>query len=150
MRISEAAAASGCHLETIRYYERIGLLANPPRSSNGYRCYTEEDIDRQGFVVRCRELGFSLDEISSLIALSENPKLSCNKMDMLARKHLADIEAKQHALARLGRELKRMIDDCSRGKRGNSEILAVLRNPVLAHPEQKMKTRGHVRAKTGS
>ena len=130
MRISEAAAASSCHLETIRYYERIGLLAKPPRSSNGYRRYTDADIDRLRFVVRCRELGFSLDEISSLIALGENPKLSCGKVDTLARVHLADIEAKQRALAQLGRELKRMIDDCAHGKRGTCEILAALHRPV--------------------
>ena len=129
LRIGEVAARSGCHIETIRYYERIGLLPQPRRSSSGYRAYFETDVTRLRFVVHCRELGFNLDEIRSLIALSEDPKLSCSKVDALARQHLEDIQGKQRALARLSRELKQLIDTCSRGRRGTCEILAALQGP---------------------
>jgi MerR family mercuric resistance operon transcriptional regulator len=69
MKIGEAAAASGCHLETIRYHERIGLLPRTVRTDNGYRDYTSEDVGRMRFVTRGRELGFSLDDIRSLLRL---------------------------------------------------------------------------------
>jgi MerR family mercuric resistance operon transcriptional regulator len=87
-------------------------------------------------MVHCRELGFSLDEIRSLIALSEDSKLSCGKVDALARQHLEDIQRKQRALARLSREIKRLIDTCARGQRGTCEILAALQRPSgrLAKP----------------
>lgn len=130
MKISEAAAASGCHAETIRYYERIDLLPRPRRSGSGYRAYSEADIVRLRFIVRCRELGFSIDEIRSLLSLSQNPRLSCGKVDALARSHLDDVRAKQRALARLGRELERMIDACAEGQRGTCEILAALQHPT--------------------
>jgi MerR family mercuric resistance operon transcriptional regulator len=129
LRIGEVAARSGCHIETIRYYERIGLTQRARRSSSGYRAYTEADVTRLRFVVHCRELGFSLDEIRSLIALGEDPKMSCGKVDALARQHLEDIHRKQRALRRLSRELKQLIDTCARGQRGTCEILAALQRP---------------------
>ena len=129
LRIGEVAARSGCHIETIRYYERIGLLPRPKRSSSGYRAYSEADVTRLRFVVHCRELGFSLDEIRSLRAHREDPKLSCGKVDALARQHLEDIQGKQRALARLSRELRQLIDTCARGQRGTCEILAALQRP---------------------
>jgi MerR family mercuric resistance operon transcriptional regulator len=136
LRISEVAARSGSHIETIRYYERIGLLPRARRSSSGYRAYSEADVTRLRFMVHCRELGFSLDEIRSLIALGEDPKLSCGKVDALARQHLEDIQGKQRALARLSRELKLLIDTCARGQRGTCEILDALQRPSgrLARP----------------
>lgn len=71
MKISEAADASGCHLETIRYYERIGLLPRPGRTGNGYRVYGPADIERLRFIARGRDLGFSLEEVRSLLQLVE-------------------------------------------------------------------------------
>ena len=135
LRIGEVAARSGCHIETIRYYERIGLLPRPRRSSSGYRAYSEADVTRLRFVVHCRELGFSLDEIRSLIALGEDPKMSCGKVDALARQHLEEIQSKQRALARLSREIKQLIDTCARGQRGTCEILAALQRPSRRLPK---------------
>ena len=141
LRIGTVAADSGCHIETIRYYERIGLLPRPRRSSSGYRAYTAADVHRLRFIVRSRELGFSLDEIRSLVALGENPKLSCGKVDALARHHLDDIKAKQRALAQLARELKRLIDTCARGHRGTCEILAALQRPSSASTTPAIRAR---------
>lgn len=91
MKISEAAAASGCRLETIRYYERVGLMPRPTRTGSGYRAYAPHDVERLRFISRGRELGFSLEEIRSLLRLNDDPKLSCGDVDVLARAHLADI-----------------------------------------------------------
>lgn len=128
LRSGTVAAESGCHAETIRYYERIGLLPRPRRSGSG-RAYSTSDVARLHFVVRCRDLGFSLDEIRSLMALDENPKLSCSKVDAL--RHLEEIQAKQDALAALSWELQRLIDTCAQGRRRTCEILAALHRPTM-------------------
>ena len=126
MKIGAAAAASGCHIETIRYYERIGLLPHPARSVSGYREYLPEEVDRLRFITRGRELGFSLEEIRGLLALSDDPKLSCRDVDQLARHHLADVRQRLRALRRIAQELERTIASCAGGKRGQCAILGAL------------------------
>jgi len=126
MRIGDAAAASGCHIETIRYYERIGLLPHPARTGSGYRDYQPRDVDRIRFITRGRELGFSLEEIRSLLALADDPKLSCSDVDQLARHHLADVRDRLRELQRIARELERTIASCAGGKRGQCAILTSL------------------------
>ena len=131
MRIGEIAAVSGCHLETIRYYERVGLLPKPPRTMGGYRVYGPQDLDRIRFVTRGRDLGFSLEAIRGLLQLSENADLSCLEVDQLARQHLTDIEAKLGDLRRMALELRRVIHTCNGGERGQCTILATLREPAI-------------------
>lgn len=126
MKIGEAAAASGCHLETIRYYERIGLLPRTVRTDNGYRDYSSEDVDRMRFVTRGRELGFSLDDIRSLLRLAANASLSCSEVDRVARQHLADVRTRIAELRRMARELERTIQSCAGGSRGDCSILGAL------------------------
>ena len=133
MRIGEVAALSGCHIETIRYYERMGLLPRPKRAASGYRQYTPQDVERLTFVTRGRALGFSLQEIEELIALAEDAQLNCADVDRLARKHLADIEDKRRALARMSRELKGVIGRCVGGTRAACRILETLRKPGKRH-----------------
>ena len=132
MKIGEAATASGCHLETIRYYERIGLLPRPSRTGSGYRAYTTQDVARIRFITRGRDLGFSLDEIRSLLRLTEDPDLSCEQVDALARQHLMEIQARQKELRRIARELERTIAGCAGGRRGACAILEVLQQPAPA------------------
>jgi MerR family mercuric resistance operon transcriptional regulator len=127
MKISEAAVASGCHLETIRYYERVGLMPPPARTSSGYRVYTLADVERLHFIARGRELGFNLEEIRSLLSLSDDPKLSCHDVDVLARAHLADIHQRIEALTRMAGEMERVIVQCVGGERGTCTILGALR-----------------------
>lgn len=129
MRIGEAAAASGCHLETIRYYERMELLPKPHRTAGGYRDYRPEDVDRLRFVTRGRDLGFSIEEIRSLLRLAGSADLSCQEADRLARQHLQEIEAKLKDLRRMASELKRVIQSCSGGECGQCTILETLRTP---------------------
>jgi len=130
MRISKAATASGCHLETIRYYERIGLVPAPARTRSGYRSYGEDAVDRLRFVTRGRELGFSLEEIGSLLHLSESSDLPCAEVDQLARRHLEDIRAKLKDLRRMAAELERVIGSCSGGERAECTILGTLSQKV--------------------
>lgn len=130
MKIGAVAAASGCHLETIRYYERIGLLPRPGRTASGYRAYTDRDVERVRFIARGRDLGFSLDEIRSLMRLAEDPALSCADVDQLARQHLAEIKARQSALRDMARELERTIAGCAGGHRGACAILGALKRPT--------------------
>lgn len=134
MKIGEAAAASGCHLETVRYYERIGLLPAPARTSGGYRDYRPADVDRLRFVSRGRDLGFSLQEIRSLLRLAENEALSCHEVDRLARAHLEDIRTRLDDLQRMASELERVIHSCGGEKRGQCTILETLRLPPASHP----------------
>lgn len=134
MKISDAAAASGCHLETIRYYERVGLLPEPERTRNRYRQYTDADVERLRFITRGRDLGFSLEEIRSLLRLAEDPDLSCGEVDQLARKHLGDIQARLADLQRMASELARTIGACHGDERGTCTILESLRQPTASAP----------------
>src|SRR5512134_3211037 len=127
MKIGQAATASGCHIETIRYYERIGLLPHPARTGGGYREYRPMEVDRLRFITRGRELGFSLEEIRSLLTLSDDPALSCHDVDQLARHHLADVQQRMRELRRIAQELQRTIASCAGGKRGQCAILGSLR-----------------------
>ena len=129
MKIGEVAARSGCHPETVRYYERIGLLPAPPRTAGGYRDYRPADADRLRFISRGRELGFSLEEIRSLLGLAEDDGLSCQDVDRLARGHLLDIRNRLNDLQRMASELERVIGSCSGGERGQCAILDTLRHP---------------------
>lgn len=130
MKISDAAAASGCHLETIRYYERVGLLPPPARTPSRYRQYGEADVERLRFVTRGRELGFGLDEIRSLLRLSQDPTMSCGEVDQIARQHLNDIRSRIEDLQRMADELERTVNACSGDQRGACTILDTLRQPL--------------------
>jgi MerR family mercuric resistance operon transcriptional regulator len=127
MKISQAAEASGCHLETIRYYERIGLLPAPDRTGSGYRVDGSRDIERLRFIARGRDLGFSLEEIRSLLQLASNEGLCCVEVDRLARNHLADILTRLADLRRMASELERVIASCQGGQRAQCTILSTLR-----------------------
>jgi len=85
---------SGVHLETIRYYERIGLLPEPPRSASGYRYYDDTAAQRLRFIRRGRELGFGIAEIKTLLQLADHRNQPCREVDRLAQAHLVEVEAK--------------------------------------------------------
>jgi MerR family transcriptional regulator, mercuric resistance operon regulatory protein len=128
MKISEAAAASGCHFETIRYYERIGLLARAGRQANGYRHYTGREVEQLRFIMRSRELGFSLDEIRRLLTLSDDAERSCAEVEELARRQLDTVKQRIRDLRRMARELERTISECEQQSCGSCSILGALRS----------------------
>ena len=95
------AARTGCNIETIRYYEKIGLLPPPPRSAGGHRLYGRDLVKRLNFVRRSRDLGFTLEEIRELLRLVDGGTYTCGEVEQLARDHVRDIRHKIADLRRL-------------------------------------------------
>lgn len=126
MKIGELARATGTNRETIRYYERIGLLPRPGRTDSNYRDYSPEDADRLAFIRHSRGLGFELAAIRSLIDLADQPERDCAEADAIASRHLEAVEAKLAQLERLRGELGRMIRQCRGGQVASCRIIEVL------------------------
>lgn len=108
MTISALSRESGVNLETIRFYERSALLPAPTRSASGYRHYGEVDVRRVRFIRRGRELGFSLEEIRTLLGLASQPQSSCAEADLLVQEHLLAIEARIRDLQSMKTELSKL------------------------------------------
>ncbi|HML93310.1 helix-turn-helix domain-containing protein [Methyloceanibacter sp.] len=124
MLIGKIAAETGVHVETIRYYERIGLIDTPPRTQGGFRNYNQDHAQRLILIRRGRELGFSLDNIRTLIALSEERREDETKL--LALRHLADVQDKIINLKRLEQVLKNMTGACKPGRQSSCPIFGAL------------------------
>ena len=114
------------NIETIRYYERIGILPKPPRSAGGHRLYTEEYQRRLVFVRRARELGFALEDVRALLRLSEGRHMACGKVKTITEKHIADIHRKVDELKRLERALNAMVTQCRGDDASDCPILDAL------------------------
>lgn len=115
LTIGRLAQSAGVNLETIRYYERIGLMPAPSRTSGGHRSYEPEHTQRLRFIRRSRELGFGLDAIRRLIALSDPGVAACREVRDLAQDHIAGVDAKIADLQRLRRVLRQAVADCHDG-----------------------------------
>jgi MerR family transcriptional regulator, mercuric resistance operon regulatory protein len=126
LSIGEAARQSGVNIETIRFYERGGLLEAPPRTTGGHRVYDRPRIKRLAFVRRGRELGFTLDEIRGLLALADERETSCAQVEVLARVHLDEIRGRMADLARMESVLAAMIGRCAGGTVPDCPILETL------------------------
>lgn len=124
--IGDLARAIGTTVETIRYYERTGLLAAPPRTRGGYRAYDDAHLSRLSFVRRARDLGFSIAQIRALLALSDQKDRSCEAVDAIARRHLAEVRRKLADLAALRRELESLIGRCGQGTVAECRIIEAL------------------------
>ena len=101
MLIGTFSERTGCHIETIRYYERIKLLPKPPRTEGGHRLYDREQVKRLVFIRRSRELGFSLDEIRTLLRLVDGKRYTCQEVKTITETHLEDVKRKIADLRRL-------------------------------------------------
>ena len=112
---AELARRTGCNLETVRYYEKVGLLPEPPRTASGYRSYDGAHERRLRFVLRARELGFSLDEIRELLRLVDERDRPCAEARDVAAIHLADVRAKIADLRRMERVLEDVVAQCGDG-----------------------------------
>ena len=112
--IGRLAARSGVKVETIRYYERIGLVRQPPRSAGGHRLYTDADVHRLVFIRRSRELGFSLEAVRTLLGPVDGGH-TCAEVRAVAAEHLTDIRRKIADLRRMERTLADMVEQCERG-----------------------------------
>lgn len=127
MAIGEVAKSSGVSIETIRYYEREGLLAAAERKESGYRVFNQDHVRRLRFIQKAKTLGFSLREISELLSIREDPKGSSREVKALARAKLVDIEEKIRVLQRMKRSLKPLVDSCpGQGAKSACPILEAL------------------------
>ena len=126
LTIGGLAKATGCKVQTIRYYEAIGLLPGAVRTAGNQRRYGRAHRDRLGFVRHARELGFTLDQIRSMLEMSDHPDQSCAEVDELARTHLVEVEARIRRLNALKHELKRMITACGGGTVADCRIIETL------------------------
>ena len=142
LSIGRLSAKAAVNLETIRYYEKIGLLPTPPRTEGGHRLYGEDHVKRLTFVRRARELGFSLEEIRALLRLAGEQQSSCAKVRVLAADHLGDVRAKIADLKRMERVLSETVDRCARGTRPECPLLE-----ILFHPDSTQESAGVARRK---
>lgn len=124
--IGDLARATGTTVETIRYYERTGLLALPPRTAGNYRVYGSEHLARLSFVRRARDLGFSIEQVRALLNLSDERERPCDAVDALAREHLREVERKLADLGALRQELASLIGQCRRGTVAECRIIEAL------------------------
>jgi len=127
MSIGDLSKEAGVKVVTIRYYEQIKLMPAPPRTEGNYRAYKHEHLHRLRFIHRCRNFGFTLDQVRDFLRLSIQPKQKCSEVDRITANHVKEIERKVTDLRRLAAELRRIQRRCP-GKRliGNCPILEAL------------------------
>jgi len=109
----DLARATGCNIETIRYYENTGLLPDPPRTAAGYRIYSAAHATRLRFILRARELGFSMEDIRGLMGLEDGAAPTCAEVKERTERHLADVRAKIADLRRIEKVLSVTAARCS-------------------------------------
>jgi MerR family transcriptional regulator, copper efflux regulator len=129
LTIGEVAKRARVHIETLRYYERRGLLASPLRSKSNYRQYTDDIVRRVRFIKAAQALGFSLKEINELLSLRAAPQASCTDIRTRTETKITDIDAKIDWLIAMKHALLRLVEECStNGPLTDCPILAALEN----------------------
>lgn len=126
LSIGALSKGSGVSIESIRFYERAGLWQKPPRSMGGHRIYGQEHLRRLSFVRRCRELGFSLDEVRGLLRLVDGGGYTCAEVKAITLDHLADIRRKIADLRRLERTFAVVAGKCKGGKVPDCPVIDAL------------------------
>lgn len=126
LSIGDLARRAGTKVETVRWYEREGLLPAPARTAGGHRAYTRAHLDRLAFVRHARELGFPLDDVRGLLRLSDDPERSCAEADRIARAHLDAVRGRIARLRALETELERMVTECCQGQVAECRVIEVL------------------------
>lgn len=126
LNIGALAKATNTNIETIRWYERVGLLPVPPRSAGNYRTYSTAHLGRLSFIRRARDLGFSLEQIRALLDLALDREDSCEAVDAIAREHLGEVDRKIADLQALRRELADVIGQCRNGRIAECRIIEAL------------------------
>jgi MerR family mercuric resistance operon transcriptional regulator len=112
LTIGQVAKRVGIGIETIRFYERKGLIEDPPRKESGYRQYGEDDIERLIFIQHAKTLGFSLKEINELLSIRSRPEADSREVKEIASAKLVDIENKIRLLERMQQTLKKLVEEC--------------------------------------
>lgn len=125
--IGEASRLSGVSIETIRYYEREGIISKAGRTAAGRRAYSDAEISELRFIRRCRDLGFSIRDVVALRSLANEPAGACETVEHLGRKHLADVQAKLAELRRLESALAELVANCAKGQRSCPMLSSLMR-----------------------
>lgn len=134
--IGELSRRTGVKVPTIRYYEDVGLMPKPCRTRGQQRRYTSSDADRLGFIRHSRDLGFEVDAIRELLALSVKPDRSCNNADAIASRHVLGIDRRIAKLTALRDVLRRMVDECKHRQVGECRVMQILSDyDHLVHEE---------------
>jgi DNA-binding transcriptional MerR regulator len=126
MPIGALSEATGVKVPTIRFYEQIGLLPAPLRTQSNRRSYGQPHLQRLRFIRHARDLGFSVDDIRELLAMTAQPQASCDGADSIARRHLGEVERRIAQLQSLRGELQRMIGECSHGRIADCRVIESL------------------------
>lgn len=133
--IGEAARRSGCTVQTIRYYERIGLVAPAIRTRGNQRVYDNDAVARLGFIRHARSLGFKLDAVRELLELSANEKRTCEEIDAIATTHLEAVRERIARLRILETELARMVKACAHQTVAECRVVQVLSDHTLCETD---------------
>lgn len=128
LTIGQLAGRTGCKVQTIRYYEQIGLMPQAMRTEGNQRRFGQAHYERLAFVRHCRELGFPLAAIRKLLRLADNPKQSCGAVDRIARHQLQQVESRIARLEALRNELQRISRQCRGGRMADCRIIKALAN----------------------
>jgi len=129
--IGQMAKAGNCKVQTIRYYEEIGLLTTPKRTEGNQRIYTQEQLKALLFIRHSRELGFSLPQIKKMLQLNGEPDHSCHDIDQIAKEHLLEVESRIARLQSMQNELIRMIGHCEGRNIATCRIIETLADHEL-------------------
>jgi len=131
LKTGELAKQAGVNVETLRFYEREGLLAEPPRRASGYREYPPDTVQRIRFIQRAKELGFTLREIKGLLELRVDPDTTCAEVKEHAAEKIADVKQKISDLKSIERALNKLMNSC----RGSGPLDEC---PILKHLEKEL------------
>lgn len=131
LTIGDLGRQTGCKVQTIRYYEQIGLMPEPSRTSGNQRRYDPTHVERLAFIRHSRELGFSLVAIRQLLNVSDDPERSCETVDLIARDQLQEVDRRIKSLNAMKSELERMIRQCRGDKIAECRIIEVLSDHSL-------------------
>jgi DNA-binding transcriptional MerR regulator len=134
--IGDLARGTGCKVQTIRYYEEIGLMPAPARTAGNQRRYGQRHVDRLTFIRHSRELGFPLDAIRELLSLADRPEQPCETADLIARAQLHNVKRRIGRLQALKAELERMIEQCAGDKVRDCRVIEVLSDHAQCLAEQ--------------
>ncbi len=146
LTIGQLGRATATKVETIRYYEKIGLLPAPARTAGNYRNYADRHVQMLGFIRRSRELGFSIEDVCELLKLAGLRDESCAGIDKLVARHLETTERKIAALTRLRRELRETLTSCSGGRIAQCRVVQALSSDIPSRKNPGRRLEGRPRA----
>ncbi|MCH7487130.1 MAG: helix-turn-helix domain-containing protein [Proteobacteria bacterium] len=126
MLIGVLSKRTGCDIETIRYYERIGVMPKPPRTEGGHRVFSEDHLKRLTFIRRSRELGFTLVQVRDLLGLVDGNDYTCDEVKAITVEHADAVRQKIADLRKLKRVLDDMVSQCDRGDIPDCPVIEAL------------------------